>query len=222
MLNINHDYKSPNYANEIIKPEYVVLHCMCMTDTQALEFLCAEENGVSAHYYIGRDGQVYNLVDDNKKAWHAGNSHWKDIEHLNPHSIGIELGNDGELKEGEWGGELAYNDAQYESLILLLKDIQKRYDIKNDNIIAHSDIAPERKTDPGMYFDWAKLNQAGFDTDFKCTTTDCKQALADFGYNLNYDINAVTASFQRRFLPHNITGVFDEVTKDFIKSKVQS
>lgn len=156
MLKINHNYKSPNFADEIIKPEYIILHCMCMPDTQALEFLCAEVNGVSAHYYISRRGKIYNLVADNKKAWHAGDSRWKGIDQLNPHSIGIELGNRGTL-----GNEGTYTKSQYKALILLLEDIANRYNIKPENILAHSDIAPERKTDPGVKFHWQTLIDTG-------------------------------------------------------------
>jgi len=220
MLKIRNDYKSPNFANELITPKYVVLHSMCHQDIEALEFLCAKENGVSAHYFIARNGDVYNLVDDNKKAWHAGYSCWKGQEFLNPNSIGIELGN-----TGVEGNEDGYTDQQYDSLILLLKYIKKRYNIKPENIIAHSDIAPERKTDPGAKFNWDLLIENNLAVGFSrlINISNYMDNIISFGYDFKYNEKKVIEAFQRRFLPNNITGKLDQKTKFFINnSKVKA
>ncbi|PPR11536.1 MAG: N-acetylmuramoyl-L-alanine amidase AmiD [Proteobacteria bacterium] len=214
MVKINTKYQSPNFADETIDPKYIVLHCMCFDDKTSLEFLCAEANGVSAHYFIARDGQIYNLVPDNKKAWHAGVSKWKNDEMLNTNSIGIELGNTGTL-----GNESGYTKQQYDSLIELLKDLQGRYKIKAENIIAHSDISCDRKTDPGARFNWSVLVENNLAVDFSklSNTTDYISNLTDFGYNITYGEKNVIKAFQRRFLSDNISGELDNNTKQFIQ-----
>jgi N-acetylmuramoyl-L-alanine amidase len=108
---------------------------------------------VSAHYLIGRDGHVYQLVRESQRAWHAGGGRWGTIDDLNSVSIGIELDND---------GHSGFPDAQIASLIVLLDDVCKRQDILREEVIAHADLAPARKTDPGALFPWRRLAQAGF------------------------------------------------------------
>ena len=213
MLPISKKYRSDNFEDVIIDVKYIVLHCMCFDDKTALEFLASKESGVSAHYYIARDGGIFNFVDDNKKAWHAGLSCWKKQEALNTNSIGIELGNDGTL-----GDECAYTDAQYKSLIALLKDLQTRYNVCAENIIAHSDIAPDRKTDPGANFDWQKLieNKAGINFYKLDSSNNYLKHLSNFGYSLDYGQENVIKAFQRRFISDNINGILDEKTTAFI------
>lgn len=162
MLKINKSYQSPNFTDEIIKPKYIILHCMCFDDKKSLEFLCAEENEVSAHFYIARDGEVFNLVADNKKAWHAGVSSWKEDTNLNINSIGIELGNVGTL-----GNESVYTDNQYSSLIQLLTYLKDKYNIQPQNILGHCHIAPDRKTDPGIKFNWQLLIDNNLAVDYQ-------------------------------------------------------
>lgn len=215
MLPISKKYRSDNFDDVIINVKYVVLHCMCFDDKKALEFLASKESGVSAHYYIARDGGIFNLVDDNKKAWHAGLSSWKGQNALNTNSIGIELGNDGSL-----GKEANYTEDQYKSLIALLKDLQERYNIKAENIIAHSDISPDRKTDPGANFDWNKLieNKLGVKFYILNSSTNYLQHIVNFGYNLDYGQENVIKAFQRRFISDNISGVLDSKTIEFINN----
>ena len=215
MLPISKKYRSDNFDDVIINVKYVVLHCMCFDDNKALEFLSSKESGVSAHYYIARDGGIFNLVDDNKKAWHAGLSSWKGQEALNTNSIGIELGNDGSL-----GAESNYTQDQYKSLIALLNDLQARYNIAAENIIAHSDIAPDRKTDPGANFDWNKLikNKSGINFYKLNSSNNYLQHIVNFGYNLDYGQENVIKAFQRRFISDNISGVLDSKTIEFINN----
>lgn len=215
MLNINKKYQSSNFENVVIDVKYIILHCMCYDDKKALDFLCAQENDVSAHYYIADNGEVFNLVEDNKKAWHAGLSSWKNDEYLNSMSIGIELGNKGSL-----GEEDGYSKKQYKSLIMLLDYLQKKFSIEKDNILAHSDIAPDRKTDPGSNFNWDMLISNKLSIDFykKSSNLDYIEHIYNFGYSRKYDSKNIIKAFQRRFISDNITGVIDSKTKKFINN----
>jgi N-acetylmuramoyl-L-alanine amidase len=108
---------------------------------------------VSAHYLIGRDGDIYQLVSEKRRAWHAGGGSWGNITDLNSASIGIELDND---------GASGYPPAQFDALVKLLGDLCTRLDIPRRQVIAHADLAPARKTDPGARFPWRALADAGF------------------------------------------------------------
>ena len=108
---------------------------------------------VSAHYLIGRDGRIYQLVSEQRRAWHAGGGSWGNITDLNSASIGIELDNDGASD---------FPDRQIQSLVVLLDDLCTRLDIPRRQVIAHADLAPARKTDPGPRFPWRVLADYGF------------------------------------------------------------
>jgi AmpD protein len=106
---------------------------------------------VSSHLFIRRDGSAQQFVDLDNRAWHAGQSTWQGKERCNDFSIGIEL---------EGTDDQTFTDAQYKTLIQLTLQIQQQYpDITNDRIVGHSDIAPDRKTDPGPHFDWSRYRQ---------------------------------------------------------------
>ncbi len=109
---------------------------------------------VSCHYLISREGKVYQLVDDNKIAWHAGKSKWRNFKNLNNKSIGIEL-----VNKGHKLGYQKYTNKQINALINICIKLQKKYNIDNRLILGHSDIAPLRKFDPGEKFPWHKLNK---------------------------------------------------------------
>jgi N-acetylmuramoyl-L-alanine amidase len=108
---------------------------------------------VSAHYLVGRDGRIYQLVKEGRRAWHAGGGSWGNITDLNSASIGIELDNNGESD---------FPPTQVQSLLVLLEDLCTRLDIPRRQVIAHADLAPSRKTDPGARFPWRELADAGF------------------------------------------------------------
>ncbi|PJK07471.1 N-acetylmuramoyl-L-alanine amidase [Lysobacteraceae bacterium NML120232] len=108
---------------------------------------------VSAHYLLGKDGRLYQLVADEARAWHAGGGRWGTITDLNSASIGIEIDNN---------GVAPYPDVQIEALIALLEDLTTRLRIPKTQIIGHSDLAPTRKVDPGAHFPWKRLHDAGF------------------------------------------------------------
>lgn len=145
---------SPNF--EPRRPVLVVLHATEQTSVaQSLHTLRNANSGgpVSAHYLIGEDGRIYQLVADDQRAWHAGAGRWGVIDDVNNASIGIELDND---------GAEPFTDAQMDALVRLLDDLTRRLGIARTAIIAHADMAPTRKRDPGAHFPWKRLFDAGF------------------------------------------------------------
>lgn len=131
----------------------IVLHYTAMLSAEAAcERLSDPACEVSAHYVIGRDGSVFQLVEEAMRAWHAGAGEWKAITDVNSRSIGIELDND---------GFSPFSAALMDALEQLMPQIMARWDIPADNVIGHSDMAPGRKRDPGARFDWARLVRAG-------------------------------------------------------------
>lgn len=152
-MQINRNFTSPNYnerPNNNIK--FIILHYTEMPFHAAMEKLCDPEAGVSAHYVIKEDGEIFNIVPERKRAFHAGKSFWRGVENINDSSIGIELDN---------LGKSPFTDVQMQSCITLCKNLQKKYNILPENILGHSDIAPMRKIDPGIYFDWEMLGKEG-------------------------------------------------------------
>ena len=151
---------SPNFNDRQQPITMAVLHYTEMKPVEsALDRLTDAEAGVSAHYLISEDGVVTQLVDEDKRAWHAGKSYWRGIKDVNSASVGIELDHPGHAPEN--GGYRAFADAQIEALVPLLSRIMKDYDIPRANVVAHSDVAPMRKTDPGELFPWDRLAQYG-------------------------------------------------------------
>ncbi len=149
-------YRSPNFNERAPDmkgaPYMIILHYTGRPSAEeaATDWLCNPEKEVSAHYLIDENGAVFNLVDEDKRAWHAGCSYWQGETDINSASIGIEIQN-----PGEEFGYSAFPNEQIASVIGLCKNITKRFEIKN--ILAHSDIAPGRKADPGALFPWAEL-----------------------------------------------------------------
>lgn len=145
---------SPNF--DARRPNLIVIHATEEGSArQALDTLRTANSGgpVSAHYLVGKDGAIYQLVDDGDRAWQAGAGRWGTINELNSASIGIELDND---------GESPFEPAVIDALIRLLEDLTTRLGIPRDAIIAHADMAPARKRDPGFRFPWQQLADAGF------------------------------------------------------------
>lgn len=137
----------------ITAPDLVVLHYTAMTSAQdAIEVLCDPAREVSAHYVISKQGEVTNLVPEKDRAWHAGAGTWAGSDDINSRSIGIELDND---------GSAPFSAPLMDALEGLLAEIKIRWTIPAQNIIAHSDLAPDRKIDPGPRFDWRRLALQG-------------------------------------------------------------
>jgi N-acetylmuramoyl-L-alanine amidase len=178
----------------------------------ALTRLCDPAAKVSAHYVITEEGEVIRLVDESMRAWHAGLSYWRGKANVNGCSIGIELQN-----PGHTCGYRPFPDAQIDALVPLLHRIVHDYDIPRANVVGHSDIAPQRKLDPGELFPWERLAQYRlalprptklelgdpFDNDGAFYL-----ALERFGYDVSDGKKAVEA-FQRRWRPEKIDGEID-------------
>ena len=203
---------SPNFDERKVPPDIVLLHYTGMrTGAEALERMCDPAAEVSAHYMIEENGTVIRLVDEAKRAWHAGKSYWRGITDVNSASIGIELVNPGH----EWGYR-PFTAAQMESLLPLVGRIVRRHDIPRANVVGHSDIAPSRKEDPGELFDWERLARlrlalprpglalgAPFPNDGSFLL-----GLERFGYDIS-DGRAAVAAFQRRWRPARVDGEID-------------
>lgn len=145
---------SPN--EDVRRPNLIVIHFTEQHSVQqSLDTLRSRNSGgpVSAHYLIGADGRNYQLVSDERRAWHAGSGSWGSFTDLNSASIGIELDND---------GQSPFAEAQIQSLLVLLEDLCTRLRIPRSQIIGHQDLAPTRKPDPGPLFPWKRLADAGF------------------------------------------------------------
>jgi len=180
------------------KPVIIMLHATEQHSAQeSLDTLRTENSGgkASAHYLIGDDGRIYQLVADLDRAWHAGVGRWGAITDLNSASIGIEIDN----ARGE-----AFTQAQIDALIQLLTDLCQRHGIPKTQIIAHADSAPTRKRDPGALFPWKRLYDAGFGIWPQPPLADPPPgfdpwlALARIGYSLD-DRAAAVRAFHRRF-----------------------
>ncbi|WAT14656.1 N-acetylmuramoyl-L-alanine amidase [Xanthomonas fragariae] len=191
-----HWVPSPNY--DARRPILIVLHFTGQHSVQqSLGTLRGRNSGglVSAHYLIGQDGQRYQLVSDEQRAWHGGAGRWGTITDVNSASIGIELDND---------GSEAFAPAQIDSLLLLLEDLCTRLRIPRTQIVGHEDFAPTRKNDPGPLFPWKRLADAGFgrwpaaDTPAAPADFDPWQALALVGYSLD-DPAATLRAFHHHY-----------------------
>jgi N-acetylmuramoyl-L-alanine amidase len=186
---------SPNFDQR--RPNFVILHQTTnATVDKALATLTDPQRKVSAHYLIGRDGAVIQLVDEMARAWHAGESRWGGMSDLNSASIGIELDNT---------GEEPFAEPQIVALLILLADLRERYKIPAANVLAHGDVAPTRKVDPSRFFPWRRLAEAGFGL-----WCDAPPAAAPAGFDpglglraLGYDTSvagAARSAFRRHFL----------------------
>lgn len=203
---------SPNFNERQLPVTMIVLHYTGMeTAGAAIARLTDAAAEVSAHYLIDEDGTVHRLVPEDKRAWHAGASHWRGITDVNSASIGIEL-----VNPGHEFGYRNFTDAQIDALLPLLADIKQRHGITRGNIVGHSEIAPTRKQDPGELFPWWKLAKVRLAMprptknliDPLWTDAGFLLALERFGYEVTDKLAAVVA-FQRRFRPELIDGEID-------------
>lgn len=220
---------SPNF-NERPQPptiDILVLHYTGMeSGGAAIDWLCDPASKVSAHYVIEENGDVVRLVDEEMRAWHAGVASWAGINDVNGRSIGIEI-----VNGGHDFGSPPYPDVQMQGVERLCQEILSRHPIMPRSVVAHSDIAPERKADPGEWFDWARLARAGVGVwvepvpvvegpllklgDRGDPVSELQFQLANYGYGIEvlgvYDVKteAVVRAFQRHFRPERVDGVAD-------------
>ena len=236
------DTPSPNFDERLLPVSLIVLHYTGMQDADAaIRRLTDPAAKVSAHYLIAEDGTVLKMVDEAHRAWHAGRSHWRGITDVNSASIGIEI-----VNPGHEFGYRAFPDVQVQSVIALTSDIRSRWSIPDARIIAHSDLAPERKEDPGELFPWKQLAGAGHGLWFE-PAAERIAALGGFlqigdegigvvvlraglhrlGFGLqpggSYDAETETTvrAFQRHWRPSRIDGVADGQTRATLMGVLQ-
>ena len=206
------DTPSPNFDERAGPVSMIVLHYTGMQDAaSAIAQLANPAAKVSAHYVVNEDGQVVRMVAEDKRAWHAGRSHWRGVTDVNSASIGIEI-----VNPGHEFGYRPFPDEQIEALIPLMQGIKERYGITRGNIVGHSDIAPARKQDPGELFPWGRLARLRLALprptknlmDPGWSDAGFLLALERFGYEVT-DPLAATVAFQRRFRPELIDGTID-------------
>ncbi len=203
---------SPNFNERQLPITMIVLHYTGMpTAAAAIERLRDPASEVSAHYVVEEDGTILRLVDDEKRAWHAGKSHWRDVDDVNSASIGIEI-----VNPGHDHGYRGFPDVQVDAVVRLVAHLKDRYEITRGNIVGHSDIAPTRKRDPGELFPWHRLARLrlalprptkNLMDPFWGEAAFCL-ALERFGYDVSDRMAAIMA-FQRRFRPELIDGEID-------------
>ncbi|MDQ3557752.1 MAG: N-acetylmuramoyl-L-alanine amidase [Pseudomonadota bacterium] len=223
---------SPNHGERTPGPiDILLLHYTGMPGRAeaALRWLCSPKSQVSCHYFVFEDGRVVQLVPEDRRAWHAGASLWAGEADINSRSIGIEIAN-----HGHPGGLPEYPDAQIEALIALCREIVGHHPIPPHRILAHSDVAPGRKLDPGEHFPWRRLALADIGHwvepadvedgrslrrgDAGPATEAFQAMLALYGYGLALDgrfgprTEDVVAAFQRHFRPARVAGVADRST----------
>ena len=217
------DNKSLNYSKKTrlkTNIRFLILHYTGMQSARvSLNRLKNPKSKVSCHYFVDRNGKVCRMVEDNKTAWHAGKSKWKHFNNLNKYSIGIEIQN-----KGHYINYQNFTKKQIFSLIQLIKKLLKKYKIKKENFLGHSDIAPLRKLDPGEKFPWRLLSKKGaanwfrkykykkLDLDFKTRRKIFFKNIYKIGYrffNLSKQSKKdrkIILAFQRRYLPNEMTG----------------
>ncbi len=190
--------------------DHLVLHYTGMQSAAAaLARLCEPAAKVSAHYLIDEDGAVYALVEEAARAWHAGVSYWRGVRQLNDRSVGIEI-----VNPGHEFGYRPFAAPQMAALAALAQGILARHDIPPRNVVAHSDIAPDRKQDPGELFDWRWLAQQGTGawTDETAPPGNLAADLAAIGYDMSLPSGLVITAFQRRFHAGAVNGQTDAAT----------
>ena len=213
---------SPSYNERPAgKPvDMLLIHYTGMPDAEsALQRLTDPEADVSSHYLIDETGQVYRLVDEGRRAWHAGASYWAGKRDINGISIGIELAN-----PGHEFGYRPFAETQMVALIALCQGILARHPIPASRVLGHSDVAPARKIDPGELFDWPRLAASGIGrwarpAQGPSDLASVQKALARFGYEVAPSGQADEATsfalsaFQRHFRPARINGIADDETR---------
>lgn len=210
-------HASPNYNKRADNrsPDMIILHYTGMkTGKAAVHHLRNVKALVSAHYVVEEDGQIFSLVEEENRAWHAGLSYWAGETDINSASIGIEI-----VNPGHEFGYRPFPTRQMQAVTDLVLDIKARHGVRDQRIVGHSDVAPSRKQDPGELFDWKGLAEAGAGLWF-----DAPKAIAPYSLNeaqirlqaLGYGLaitgemdslsKDVITAFQRHWLPRHMTG----------------
>jgi len=225
---------SPNHGERAggLKPDMIILHYTGMaTAAAALDWLCRDESQVSSHYFVHEDGRVDQLVAEDRRAWHAGKSNWKGESDINSRSIGIEIAN-----AGHPGGLPDFPSIQIDAVVELCRNCGERWSIAPERVLAHSDIAPIRKVDPGEKFPWERLHSGGvghwvppapigggrfFQRGDQGQPVEAVQTMLSlYGYGIEVTgvfcekTEGAVAAFQRHFRPSQVDGIADVSTLD--------
>ncbi|MCX7306044.1 MAG: N-acetylmuramoyl-L-alanine amidase [Hyphomicrobiales bacterium] len=233
---------SPNFGPRIgvTGPDMIVLHYTGMeTGVGAEAWLCASQSQVSSHYLVHEDGRVVQMVRESDRAWHAGKSFWQGVSDINSHSIGIEI-----VNPGHAFGYRGFPRKQIEAVIVLCRGIIARHRIAPHRVLAHSDVAPGRKVDPGEKFPWRELARSRIGHfvaparaggkpilahgDRGAAVEALQSMLSLYGYGI--DISAVfdestsvvVAAFQRHFRPRRVDGLADRSTVDTLRRLLEA
>lgn len=208
------DAPSPNFNKRQLPVSLIVLHYTGMKSGQAaLDRLRDKEANVSSHYLVEEDGRLFRLVDEADRAWHAGRSSWKGERDINSASIGIEI-----VNPGHEYGLPEFPDAQIDAVIVLVRDLLNRYRLPVDAVIGHSDVAPDRKIDPGEKFPWDRLAREHCALALPDTRAKGEAAalLKQIGYSLEPGLKPVVEAFQRRWRQSRVDGRLDDESLDLI------
>lgn len=193
---------------DIRKPNFVIIHHTAQHSiNQTIRTFQLEHTKVSAHYVIGKDGRVVQMLNDYLRSWHAGKSKWGSITDMNSISLGIELDNN---------GREPFPEPQIQSLMGLLDTLKTKYQIPFTNFIGHADIAPTRKDDPSMFFPWKRLAERGFgvwydESNLSAVPTNFNHvdALRIIGYDVS-NLRAAIIAFKRKFIVTDVSEVLTD------------
>lgn len=233
---------SPNFGPRagVSRPDLIVLHYTGMKTGEGAEaWLCAPESQVSAHYLVHEDGRIVQMVRESDRAWHAGKSFWRGATDVNSHSIGVEI-----VNPGHEFGYRGFPSRQIAAVIDLSRGIIARHAIPPSRVLAHSDVAPGRKVDPGEKFPWRQLAEAGIGhfvaparaggkpvlgpNDEGAAVEELQSMLSLYGYGIDitgrYDeaTGVVVAAFQRHFRPRRVDGLADRSTVETLRRLLQA
>lgn len=228
---------SPNFGPRLgtLRPDMIILHYTGMaTGAGAEEWLCNPESQVSSHYLVHEDGRVVQMVRESDRAWHAGKSFWRGNTDINSCSVGIEIVNPGHVL-----GYRKFQSSQVDAVMELCRSIIARHPVAAERVLAHSDVAPARKIDPGEKFPWKTLAQAGIGHfiapvrigrdeglglgDHGAAVEELQSMLTLYGYGLEshgrFDeaTHTVVLAFQRHFRPRRVDGRADRSTVETLR-----
>lgn len=223
---------SPNHEPRRlgVAPTILLLHYTGMESAAvSLQRLCDPGAKVSCHYLVDEQGKIVQMVDEDERAWHAGRASWRGMTDINSASIGIEIQN-----IGHNGDYPPFTDIQMDAVVALCADIVRRNKIRPEMVLAHSDVSPDRKDDPGEKFDWRRLHEAGVGAwvepaaetvgasckpgDSSPEVRNLQAALNGYGYDIaptglyDHATELVVVAFQRHFRPSRVDGVADPST----------
>lgn len=233
---------SPNHGERIGRkggPDSIILHYTGMADgPSALAWLCDPRSQVSCHYLVEEDGEVIQLVAESRRAWHAGRASWFGEADINSASLGIEI-----VNGGHDAGLPPFPAPQIDAVIALCRDLVTRHAIRPERVLAHSDVAPGRKRDPGERFPWARLHARGIGHwvperdasgralqrgDEGSEVAALQHNLISYGYAIErsgrFDeaTRIVVAAFQRHFRPSRVDGIADAGTQATLDGLLRS